>query len=565
MGLWNKLVNTFSTSMMPRKAVYEKTLVIQQPVSSYGSNYSSSGYYGGSRSGGAKWKGGLSASGAGFIKNHALLRQNARDMYDESTQARALVDRYADTVVDTGLVLVSAPKFEILGITPEAAEEWGAKVDEMFDSWCKDKKQHRSRTMTFYQFQRLYQKQQERDGEDFVRLFYSKKKELQNPLQFEFIDADQIRGNAYTTSYVQNNTADGIVRDDDGAAIGYKIWFYDKNNQIQHKVVSAFGSKSKRPMMLHGFEPEYTGQGRGFSGIGHILQEFENITDFTLAQIKKAITQSQISMYVKPSEDNPASDPTSGIQLNRSAGPSVQFGSDPTPSVEAVNVDTCPVTCHTLPEAQMNDVGTIGVFNLNKGEDLKPFDQKAVEADYDKFVDTFCSYLAASKSMPVEVMLMKFNQNYSASRAALILFWRVVFIRRNEMESDLLNPIKMAWMSEEIAANRIQAPGWSDSRLKAAWANANWIGSPMPNIDPQKTAKADQLYLEMGATTQNRIARNLNGSNAKQNLATNTRMFELTPESPFGKSPTTTGLGNAKASASDLAESIIDEIELRKE
>ena len=52
----------------------------------------------------------------------------------------------------------------------------------------------------------------------------------------------------------------------------------------------------------------------------------------------------------------------------------------------------------------------------------------------------------------------------------------------------------------------------------------------MPNIDPAKTAKADREYAEMGATTLDRIARNLNGSSASSNSQKLAREYENLPE-----------------------------------
>jgi capsid protein len=133
-------------------------------------------------------------------------------------------------------------------------------------------------------------------------------------------------------------------------------------------------------------------------------------------------------------------------------------------------------------------------------------------------------------SIPIEVLLMKFNQNYSASRGALVLFWRVAEIWRAELISDFLNPVYKAWLGEEIAAGRIALPGWSDPLMRAAWANNVWWGAPMPNIDPAKEAKASKDYIEIGATDLNRVARNLNGSNGDANRARNKEQIaELTP------------------------------------
>ena len=87
---------------------------------------------------------------------------------------------------------------------------------------------------------------------------------------------------------------------------------------------------------------------------------------------------------------------------------------------------------------------------------------------------------------------MKFNQNYSASRAALLLFWRVARIWQGEQVADFLDLLYEMWLSEEIAGGRISAPGFSDPMMKQAWLCSSWRGQPMPNIDPMKTAAANK-------------------------------------------------------------------------
>ena len=151
------------------------------------------------------------------------------------------------------------------------------------------------------------------------------------------------------------------------------------------------------------------------------------------------------------------------------------------------------------------------------------------------------SYVSSSTGMPLEVLLMKFGQNYSASRGALLLFWRVVGIWRDEMASDYLNPTFESWLSEEIAAGRVSAPGFSDPVLRKAWLNCSWAGAPMPNIDPKRTADADRTYTEMGATTLDRVSRDLNGSSGKANRAKLAREFKELPRAPWLENMESTG------------------------
>lgn len=486
---------------------------------------------------GSKYILGLSHSGVSPLLDNTRLRQNAREAYHDSTAARGVVDRYADTVVDVGLRLDSSPIPEILGITPEEAEEWSRKVEKSFHLWAMSKKVTRSESMNFYQAQRLAEISQQRDGEYFTRLFYTKGNGRVNPLQIEFMDPNQIRGYALTstTGFQDNGILDGIIRDEAGREKAFLIWSQKLDGSYKEVTVPAIGPRSKRRMMLHGFAPEYAGQNRGYSRIAHVLQEFSDLTTFTISQIKKAIQQSALTMWVKPSKDNPASDPMEAMAHRLAAGPAA---SAMVPQ-EDTGTDALPVedgiTYHDLPEATITQPGQVGVFNLNAGEELEPFKSTAPSESYETFVNAFLSSLSASTGMPIEVLLMKFGQNYSASRGTLILFWRIAQIWRHELATDFLSPVYEEWLTGEIAAGRIIAPGWNDPFLRQAWLHHKWFGAPMPNIDPLRTAKADETYVGLGAQTLDHVARNHNGSDGASNRAKLTRELGELPEIPWRK------------------------------
>jgi lambda family phage portal protein len=504
----------------------------QQPRAYLGSNRG----YGGTNSDGSKWRAGLSSSGSSPVLDHQLLLQNGRSAYHDSLQARAIVNRMADTVVDLGLRLEATPCSEILGITREQAEIWSDRVEVLFDLWASSKKSIANETMNFYQAQYLVEIAQQRDNDYFVQYHYdTKRRDLMNPLQISFIDPNQIIGYAFTDTYGIQFDHDGIQRNAKGKEVAYNLMVFE-NREYKQRVLKAYASNGKR-LVSHGFKPEYFNQKRGYSALGHALQEFENITDFTSAQIKKAINQSSIAMYVKPHEENPSSNPFEGVLSKDGAGPlgtmpSDYIGSDPSAAADVPPLDEM-VKFESLPEAAFHTPGSVGVFGLQGGEDLKPFQTTAPSESFDKFVNAFTAYLSASHGTPIEVLLMKFGENYSASRATLILFWRIAMIWRAEMAADFLNPVYEEWLSGEIAKGSIQAPGWQDPTLRAAWLNATWLGLPMPNIDPQRTMEADKGYVEMGATTLDKVARDHNGSSGKKNRAKLVREYEELPTPPW--------------------------------
>lgn len=508
----------------------------------HGNGHGSHGPYGygyNNKGSGAKWAGGLAYSGRPIHLDHHALLINARNACNDTLQARAIVERFADVVVDSGIKIAPTPEAELLGITPEQAEEWGGRVGRRYDLFMGSKQAHVSETMTGYQAQRLYEIFQHRDNDIFVRLHYGVSPGSISNLQFSFIDPTQLRSAAYTsTDGFNDGYLDGIKRDANGKETDYKVWIKkDKssgNFEYDHVEIPAVGASGRRHM-LHGFSPEYAGQGRGYSRLSHAIQELENLTDFTSATIKKAINQANITMIVEPSKDEDAESPFENIEEFHIGQASAEFGSNPTPSAGAVDVgdlqsvDYCPI-----PEADLRAPGSTGVFNLRKGSKMTPFQNSAPGDSFDSFVDSFTAYLAASMNMPIEVLLMRFNSNYSASRGALILFWRVAWIWRHEMDSDFLMPLYEAWLSEEIAAGREQAPGWSDPILRAAWLSHDLVASPIPNIDDLKTAKANKQNLQMNATDLDRVSRETNGSNGKANRGKLSRQVDELVPMPFG-------------------------------
>lgn len=502
-------------------------------------------YWGYARSAGGKWPGSLSNPFGGIVFNMWRARQQARDAYHDSVHIRGIVNRFADTVVDTGLTCEPEPDWQTLGITDEGKQaDWQESTRIAFHAWAKSQKQHRAGMFNWYQIQRLLQLSYERDNDVYLRLYYNQgKRELVNPLQFEVIDANQIRGDSVLATQIFGKFPDGIERNADGTERSYKIWVQPANKYVFKSVdVPHVGEKSGRYLMLHGFVPEYSQQGRGLSSLTSILQDSELAQDFSLAQIKKAINQSNVALFNKPSQKSPSSNPFEHLAQSPQGAVPMSFGATPQPGGIAVNItagSTQPASYTPMPEATFSVPGSVGVFSLNSGEELVPFASTAPSQNFDSFMDAFIGAMSTAVSMPLEVMKMKFANNYSASRATLLMFWRILLMKRAHMAGDFLDPVYEMWLSGEIASGRISCPGWQDARLRAAWCSCRWGGLPMFQIDPVQEMEAAKGWVEIGAQTLDDTAREHNGSSGKSNRAKNkNQLTELTP--PFWASKITT-------------------------
>lgn len=479
--------------------------------------------YGGYLFDGAKFRGGLPSTGNSPIIDHRYARINAREQYHVTPVARAMVERFAETVVDDGLRLEPTPSADVLGLTQEQASEWSRRVAERFHLWASSKFAVRAEDMTFYQAQRLAEIFQQRDGEYFVRFHYeSGDRRRPFPLAISFVDPGQIVGLAYTSTQAFQYSGDGIDRDEAGKEIGYNVQIQQDGKWDTRKIPAEYGPG--RRAMIHGFSPEYAGQGRGYSRLAHAIQEFEEITQFTTAQIQKAIKQSAIVMS-KETEANSA--PTGSPFGDAASNFATNEATDAiTPAANEVGYS--PLEVRLSP-------GGIGIFNNGAGEHLKPFESTAPADGFESFTNAFISHLAAASSIPIEVLLLKFNSNYSASRAALVMFWRVAVLWRKELASDFLDHVYEAWLSEEIAAGRITARGWLDPVMRLAWLSCEWVGSNMPNIDPVQNVKGAMMAIESNLSNFEREARELNGSDSALNKARNAVILEGMSGAPWNE------------------------------
>lgn len=471
---------------------------------------------------GSKWAGGL--VGQSKILDQYRLRQNSRNAQLDSVQAQSITKRMVDNEIGTGLVLESTPVASMLGLTEQEAERKGNEISQRFDMWAKSTDSTISETQNFYQLQWQAGLYQQRDNDFLTKFRYKGDRRLISSLQVGLVDPDQLIGYGLTyTDGIQNNTSDGIERDGNGKETAYWLTVKTANNFLTQKRIPAFGARSGRRMMSHCFRPEFADQGRGFSLDAHHLQNFRNLEDFDLSHIRKAIAQSQLTMFVKPSPDADASNPYEGLTSDRAGTSTVGQSS----SIAGNGIATVDFTA--MPEATMDVPGSVGMFNLTAGEDMKVGDQNAPIDSYAEFVDSYTAYLAASRGMPIEVLLMRFKNNYSASRATLLLHWNLLRMWRANLVAQSLHPIYTAWLGEEIAAGRVNLPGWSDPRMRAAWVAGRWNGTPLPNIDPGVTAKAHKLEVELGATNLDAIARDTNGSDGAANRAKLTRQLKDFP------------------------------------
>ena len=159
------------------------------------------------------------------------------------------------------------------------------------------------------------------------------------------------------------------------------------------------------------------------------------------------------------------------------------------------------------------------VFDLDEGEKANMVNPGRPNPNYDPFVIAVIKQIGAALEIPYEILIMAFNSNYSASRAAILEFFEVIKMYRAWFAADFCQPIYEEWLSEAVAKGRIKAPGFfSDPIIKSAYCSAEWSGPSAGQLDPTKEVQAADLRVQGGYSTREREARELTGTDFYKNV-----------------------------------------------
>ena len=157
---------------------------------------------------------------------------------------------------------------------------------------------------------------------------------------------------------------------------------------------------------------------------------------------------------------------------------------------------------------------------LKPGENITFSDPKRPAGGFQNFVEAIAVQVGASLEIPKEILLKQFNSSYSASRAALLEFWKVVKMRREWFVAEFCRPIYEIFIYEAVARGRLKAPGFFDDPIKRkAWLGAEFIGPSQGMLDPTKEISAEIMACENGFSTRAQSAIKLNGSEFTKNVS----------------------------------------------
>lgn len=438
--------------------------------------------------------------------NLNLLRSRSKDLILNSPVGRAAINTSCTGAISTGLKLYPRLKTDILKISAEEAREWARKTKNEFELWAGNVQCDFSRRNNFYELQTIAYKSYLSDGDCFC-IFRRRIGEIYT-LKLQIIEAARVSNPIFSAQSGMFNSVEmpgvkkgsrivnGIEVDKNGRLeavwISNKIW--NEPLSITEPVtkwqrVKIHGDLSGLLNVLHICADNRPDMYRGEPYLSPVIETLKNVLRYGDAELQAAIIRSFFTVFFMQ---------TGNFDINEMLGKEEQEG------------------CVDPSEYKLGP----GMLNaLPPGVTVDKIDNAASQNTFDAFTQSFLMQIGAGLNLPAEVILKKFTNSYSASKAALMQAEEEFRARRKCFIQDFCAPIYEQFLIEAISLGRIKAPGFFEDPLKRmAYLSADWRTETNHLLDSAKELQAAKMKIELGLSTREKESAELTGTDWYENV-----------------------------------------------
>lgn len=454
----------------------------------------------------------------------STLRQRARDLYAGGGLGRSGPMALSTSVVGWGIQ--PKPKIDgaYLGMTDEAREETEAAILREFRLWAENTMCDAERQQNFYGLQQLAFLSMLMSGDVFALFGMEKNKRTPYQTTIRLLEADRIctpdsSGDSTSKELdAGGRIIDGVEISKTGAVLRYHIASRsplagNDSSELTWTAIEAFGKDTGYPNILHIMTWERPEQRRGIPFVAAEIEQLKQFSRYMNAELAANVVSAMLTAFIVTDTD------------------------DGKPGMEdAVNEDE-KVTDDEL----KIELAPGAVYELPEGKDVKTVNPLRSNSQFEAFVNTSIMVIASSMGIPKEVLVKKYESNYTAARGALLDFWRTVRVYRTQFNTMFNIPVYEQWLSEAVAAGRIEAPGFfEDPATRQAWSGCAWMGASMGHVDPRKEVEAAALRIANNISTQEQEASEYNGNDWAANIRQRKREIEAMKEMGADQAQTNT-------------------------
>jgi lambda family phage portal protein len=445
------------------------------------------------------WRGGDADADIG--RNVQVLRERSRDAFMGIPLAQGAVETLDTSVIGEGLKPAPKVDGEVLGLDQDQTAALNKELATKFDWWACDPRECDFETKhSFYVLQHVAFQSMLLSGDCPVLFPLRARPGGLFELKLRVLEADRVM-----SPFVYDPTRNifsGVELTDDGELVAYHI--ADRHplsvtprlalRPMQTFRVEPFGAQSGRRNMTLMIRAERPEQRRGVPILAVGLELLKQMGRYVDATVVGAVIQSYFTAFI--TSDFP--DPNIFESL--------------------------------LTEDQKNEIFSLNPYNVQLGPGIVNFMRPGHEVKFSAptqptstfgdFTIAVAKFIGAAVGIPYEVLLKQYNASYSASRAALLDFWKRVRKYRTLVVDQLCQPVYEEWMADAITLGRIDGfkGDWNDPYVRRAMLRCAWTGSTAGSLDPLKEVAAADEKVKCGFSTIEREAMELNGSDYRDNI-----------------------------------------------
>ena len=455
---------------------------------------------------GSKFAGGFGPTKDYTFIDYHTLRLRSYQLFTENLYAAGLIKRLLTNEIHTGLTLEATPNADLLGMDEDALGTWSENTEALFTIWGDnvDLVDWRGR-QTFGQIQRELRKTALLSGDALVILRQSSATKLPvielicgskviSPMTGDFPRKAAARG---------NKIIHGVEVDKNGRHVAFYVVGADKKTRR----IIAKGPRTGRRIswLVYGSEKRLDDV-RGMPLLASVLQALKEVDRYKDAEQRAAVVNSMLALFVQKGVDKAGTRPVTGGAVRRDTATVTQGDS----TTRDYNIS------QWLPGTAIDE--------LQYGEEIKSFDTRRPNVNFQNFEQAVIAGVAWSIEIPPEVLLLSFNNNYSASRAAINEFKIYLDWSRVNQATGFCKPVYVDWLLSMVIAKVIRADGFleawrsSDQFTLGAWIMSEWAGAIKPSVDREKEVKAYERMVKRGWITNDRAGKELTGTKFSTNI-----------------------------------------------
>lgn len=444
----------------------------------------------------------------------STLRKRARDLYAGGGLARSGPKTLTTSTVGWGILPKPKIDGEFLGLSDEERAETEQAILREFRLWAENTMCDAERQQNFYGLQELAFLSMLMSGDVFALFGMKENKRTPYQTTIRLLEADRICNPDSSGESESEETdsggriIDGVEIDQEGTVIRYHIASRspiaeNDSSELVWTAIDAFGPETGYPNILHLMTYERPEQRRGIPFVAAEIEQLKQFTRYMNAELAANVVSAMLTCFITSDAD----DGKFGMQ-------------------DAVNDDEKV----TDDDIQL-ELAPGAVYSLPPGKQITTVNPLRNNSQFETFVNTCITVMASSMGIPKEVLIKKYESNYTAARAALLDFWRTVRVYRTRFNNNFNQPIYEQWLSEAVATGRINAPGFfDDPAVRQAWCGCVWMGASMGHVDPLKEVNAAEKRIENNITTQEQEASEYNGNDWSANIRQRKKEITATQE-----------------------------------